>query len=443
MATESKSSEGMAALADHLSGRRNAILENWRRAVEDDPALAAASALARREFYDHIPAVLAAFEATLRARHHWQQSEAGEEQKARAAEHGFHRWHHGYHQQDVMREWGHLHLCLIEELENYPILADSVEPDVLPAARRALARLCSDGVTESAARYAELQRAEAEGRIRDLEDAVGELKMIDQRRSDTWRGAVHDLRGRFGVVKNISDLLGEDDADDALRGEFFPLLQKSVGSLHALLNNLLVLSRLEAGQERRELRSMDAAAVLKELCESFQPLAGERGLFLNTDGPQSLPVQSDPVNVQRIAQNLILNALKYTSRGGVQVSWRAHETDGLQRWMFTIADTGPGFQSGGAAPLADAIEESTEEAKSVEGLEIETSAPPSQDGSSPPIPAALDDAPSVLFAPRGEGIGLAIVKRLCDLLDATIELKTEFGRGSVFRVVLPRSYDAD
>jgi hypothetical protein len=57
----------LAALADHLAGRRNAILENWRHAVDNDPALTTASSLARKEFYDHIPAVLDAFEQILRA----------------------------------------------------------------------------------------------------------------------------------------------------------------------------------------------------------------------------------------------------------------------------------------------------------------------------------------------------------------------------------------
>jgi signal transduction histidine kinase len=398
--------------------------------------------LGRREFFDHIPAVLDAFEDILRARYLVQKAAAGDEQKARAAEHGLHRWHHGYNQQDVMREWGHLHLCLVNELENYAGMTRDLEPETMPAARRALAQLCSDGVTESAVRYAELQQIEAKGRMRDLEQALDGLKLLDRRRNDTWRGAVHDLRGRFGVIKNISDLLGDEETEATLKDEFLALLQKSVGSLHELLNNLLVLSRLEAGQERRDLRPMDAALMLNELCASFQPLAAERGLFLHSEGPASLPVQGDVVNIQRIAQNLILNALKYTSRGGVRVVWQALEADGLQRWAFTVTDTGPGFQTGAAEPLANAIEESTSDAKAVE-------APGAVDGATmdrietTPAGAANAGASRQTLQASGEGIGLAIVKRLCELLDATLELETELGRGSMFRVVLPRYYAAD
>ena len=420
--------EQLNALADHLSGRRSAILENWRRSVDNDPRLTTASTLARKEFYDHIPAVLDAFEQTLRARRPADKTEAAEEQKERAAEHGLHRWHHGYNQQDVMREWSHLHLCLVGELENYCAVNRLLDDNsAMAIARRALAQLCSDGITESAARYGELQQLEARGRIRDLEQALEELKKLDRNRSDTWRQAVHDVRGNFGVIKSIADQLREE-TEEALKADFLPLLQKSVASLHTLLNNLLVLSRLEAGHEQRHLQPLDAAAVLTEICDSLRPLALERGLFLQTAGPASLPIEGDPLNIHRVAQNLILNALKYTGRGGVTVSWEELETDGLQRWGFSIEDTGPGIQNRAAAPLADAIEQSTLEAQAVEqpsndvklsATQVESAAPPAQ-----------ADAPQQ----PGEGIGLAIVKRLCELLDATLELKTEFGQGSVFRL---------
>ena len=433
----SDSQAQLAALAEHLIARRNAILENWRHAVESDPALVAASTLARREFYDHIPAVLDAFDEILRARYLAQKAEAAAEQKTRAAEHGLHRWHHGYNQKDVMREWSHLNISLVNELENYLQLNDTLDPDVMPAARRALAQLCGDGVVESAARYAELQQLEAVGRIRDLEHALQELTKLDQQRGEILRRAVHDVRSSFGVIKNISDQLG-DETDESAKAEFLLLLHRSVASLHDLLNSLLVLSRLEAGQEQRDLRPLDAAALLKGLCDSLQPFAGERGLSLRCEGPASLQVQGDASNLQRIAQNLILNALKYTGSGGVTVSWNSFETEGRQRWAFTIADTGPGFQSSAAAPLAGAIEESTAEAKAVEGSP-ETAA---IHGDTPP-PAIMHGLARKDPEPPGEGIGLAIVKRLCELLDATLELQSEFGRGSVFRVELPRSYAAD
>jgi|KBSSwiStaDraftv2_1062776.scaffolds.fasta_scaffold244472_1 signal transduction histidine kinase len=433
--------EQFAALADYLFARRNAILENWRHAVADDPDLTTASTLIRREFYDHIPAVLETFEEVLRAHYLAQKAQAGEEQKARAAEHGQHRWHRGYKQQDVMREWAHLHLCLVNELESYTAMNRAIDDSVMPVARRALVQLCSNGVTESAMRFAELQQIEATGRIRDLEQALEEIKVLEQSRGETWRRALHDVRGNFGVIKNISDQLQDEETEEALKAEFVLLLQKSVGSLHTLLNNLLVLSKLDAGQEQRNLQELDAASVLRTLCDSFQPFALARGLFLHARGPASLPVQGDTINIQRIAQNLILNALKYTGKGGVTVVWEALETEGVQRWAFSVEDTGPGFQSSSEAPLAHAIEESTLEAAAVEQSPNEL-APPTDASENIFQPAPLFSRRSVPQS-QGEGVGLSIVKRLCELLDATLELKTEPGQGSVFRVVLPRSYDPD
>jgi signal transduction histidine kinase len=431
--------EQMAALADHLSGRRNTILENWRSAVDNDPTLRTASSLARKEFYDHIPAVLDAFDQVLRARYLAQKAEATEEEKESAAKHGLHRWHHGYDQQSVMREWSHLHLCLVNELENYIEMNHGVEGEVMSVARRALAQLCSEGVTESAARYAELQQLDAAGRLRDLEQGLKELQELDRRRADTWRQAVHDVRGNFGVLKVITDQLHDNNTDEALKSEFLSLLQKSVASLHALLNNLLVLSRLEAGHEQRDLQPIDAAAVLREICDSLQPLATERELFLHAVGPVSLPIQGDAVNIQRIAQNLILNALKYTGKGGVTVAWEALETEGLPRWAFSVEDTGPGIQSDAVAPLAQAIEESTVEAQAIEQAADDLTKSSPQTEASPTISSQV--GLGLMSHQPGEGVGLAIVKRLCELLEATLELKTDLDRGSVFRVVLPRHYN--
>ena len=432
--------EQLALLADYLTARRNAILEDWRHAVDNDPELSSASTLLRTEFYDHIPGVLDAFEHKLCARRRSETAQAAGDQKERAAEHGLHRWHHGYNQQDVMREWGALHLCLVDELERYDQTHPELEPGVMAFARRSLAQLSGDGVTESAIRYAQMQQLEAAGRVRDLEQALTQLQQLDHKRSETWREAVHDLRGNFGVIKSVTEVLNAEDTAEAERAEFLPLLQKGVTSLHALLDNLLILSRLEAGHEQRDLQEFDAAVALGELCAALQPFASDRGLFLRPKGPKSLPVQGDAIKIHRIGQNLVLNALKYTQRGGVIVTWEEAGAEGLERWILSVQDTGPGFQAGTAAPLAHALEESTREAQAVEQAPEELGAAATLTQSTPPPATQATSRPP--DQPSGEGIGLAIVKRLCELLDATLELVTERGKGSTFRVVFPRRYDS-
>ena len=77
-------------------------------------------------------------------------------------------------------------------------------------------------------------------------------------------------------------------------------------------------------------------------------------------------VQGDSVKIQRIVQNLLLNALKYTEQGGVKVSWGEVAPKTYERWVLCVQDTGPGFQDGPVTPLAHALKKSTEEVQEVE-----------------------------------------------------------------------------
>jgi signal transduction histidine kinase len=213
------------------------------------------------------------------------------------------------------------------------------------------------------------------------------------------------------------------------------MLQRSVESLRVLLTDLLDLSRLEAGEDRRNLSHFDAAVLLRQYCDSVRPLAIERNLFLRAEGPQTLPVEGDPVKIQRIAQNLILNALNVTCRGGVRVCWEERSVSRIAQWLLCVQDTGPGFQLGSpAAPLERALREATEEAHAADALA-------GKSGEPAPAPTLRSQSqPGTASASSGEGIGLSIVKRLCELLDASLELETSPGDGTTFRVVLPRVY---
>ncbi|MCI3952707.1 MAG: histidine kinase, partial [Burkholderiales bacterium] len=154
-------SVALKGLAEFLSKRRDAILTAWRRRVDSDPELTTASTITRAQFIDHIPAVLDAFGSRLIAQHPADREEARNEEKQSAAEHGLHRWQQGYNQPETMCEWGHLHLCLLHEVESYQSQNPDVDSAAMQMARRELVRLCSDGVCASASRYAHLQQREA------------------------------------------------------------------------------------------------------------------------------------------------------------------------------------------------------------------------------------------------------------------------------------------
>ena len=115
------------------------------------------------------------------------------------------------------------------------------------------------------------------------------------------------------------------------------------------------------------------------------------------------------------------------------MQWEAHGSAERPRWQLSIADSGPGITQTTTAPIAQALEEATREAHRIDA---EPQAVPQ--GKSVGAPGAQDAAPSVRVA-HGEGIGLAIVKRLCELLEATLELESR-DVGTTFRVSLPRKY---
>ena len=427
------------ALAAHLSARRPAILQAWRESVQADPELTVVTALPRTQFNDHIPQVLDAFERKLRVWSGQESAAAQEQRREDSASHGLQRWQQGYRLREVTREWGHLQLCLVTELENYSAAATDLEPGARATAILAVAQLCNEGIGESTTRYFQLQQLEAEGEVRDLQETLKEAIELDHRRTELFRQAAHDMRGNVGVVKNVASGLTGYDLPESLRDEFLRLLQKSVSSLHSMLDDVLDLARLQAGHELREVKPFDVALLLRELCDYLRPLATERGLFLQSDGAAALAVEGDAVKIRRIAQNLLLNGLKYTQSGGVKVAWGDSRDNDPKRWMLFVQDTGPGFNAAVSSPVAEALKDATAESRHMDEKSSQGKHDPVLTAPIAPVAAAAERRPA--RQERGEGIGLAIVKRLCDLLEASMELESEAGAGTTWRVMFPRRYD--
>lgn len=432
------SSAALGALAAHLSARRDLILDAWRRAVHADPELTTSSSITRAQFVDHIPAVLDAFESRLSARYAAERTQAREEQKESAAEHGLHRWQQGYNQPETMREWGHLHLCLLQELEGYLAIHPEIDAATMHTARRELVRLCSEGVCASAVRYSQLQQSEAASRMRELESALDQLRTLELERAEAWREAAHDLRGRAQVITNASAIVTRDDVPEPLRTRFSGILSTGVQSLNKLLSDLMDQARLEAGQERRNIAHFDVAALLQEFCDGARSLASSQNLFLLCKGPTPLMIDGDGAKIQRIVQNLVLNALKVTEHGGIKVTWEAGEDERQNQWLLCIQDTGPGYKRSSATPLEKVLKQATDEAHEAEQRNV---APFESSAGGDPAPTlASQSSNSWTQVPSGEGIGLAIVKRLCELLDASLELESAEGEGTTFRIIFPRTY---
>lgn len=422
-------SSSLATLAERLVARREQILRDWRAAVVADATLSTPVSLSRAQFRDHVPRLLDDFIGRL--------ANGGTAPDASAArDHGSHRWHHGYSLNEVVREWGHLQLTVVQSLEDCAMAPPTLDAATLAQARLALTRLCVAAVNDSVSEFERMQRAEAAGQIQELAQGLERAREIERRQNELLRAAAHDLRGSLGIVTNAAAVLGRPTVADTDRDRMLASLHKALGAQQTLLNDLMDLARLQAGQEKCTVAAFDAARVLTGLCEAARPMAQARSLYLRDSGPHSLPVEGDVAKVQRIVQNLLLNAIGSTRAGGVTVAWGDSRDNDPRHWMLVVADTGPGLDEGAAKLLKSALRQATDDAREVEdGTGGALASPPAAEAAGPATQREPEDN-----GMRREGIGLSIVKRLCELLDASLELETRPGRGTVFRVLFPRRY---
>lgn len=384
------------AIAAAFAGRARAVIDAWTAAIAAEPLLRTHRLLPRRQLEDHMPLWLEALARAFAAPP--DDARSIREQQRVSEQHGEQRWRQGYDLHELTREWGSLHRCLVDEFERCAAaLPDSASVAVRDA-RRTLAFFVSESTSDSAQEFFELQRRQASGSVHDLERALATVRDLERQQGELWRQAAHDLRGNLGVVANVTRTLGADALPPERRDDFLAMLSRNVSTLHAILEEVTELSRLQAGQEERRIGAFDAAALLRALADDVRPAAVDKGLDVGVAGPSVLEVEGDPVKVRRIAQNLIFNAIRYTERGGVTVAWGGSADAGSASpsspWWFTIADTGPGLGAPGATPS------------------------------------------------QGEGLGLAIVRRLAVLLEGHVDVVGSGSSGTTFRVTLPGRYPA-
>jgi len=237
----------------------------------------------------------------------------------------------------------------------------------------------------------------------DLERRVVErthdLNLANEAKSRFLAAASHDLRQPMHALALFVDQL-RASRTPAERVTLTKRIEEAVGSLSELLDQLLDLSKLEAGAVQSLPQDFEARGLLASIESQFAPLAQAKGIALRVR-PTDAWLRGDPVLVQRILLNLVANAIRYTARGGVLLGCRLRG----DRWRLEIWDTGCGIPQ-------DRQEDVFHEF------------------------VRLDDAEP--RRTRGLGLGLAIVARLAGLLGTRIELRSRVGRGSVFAFELPR-----
>jgi signal transduction histidine kinase len=396
----------LAPLAAYLSVRREAILNNWRTKCESSPSLSGVASLNREEFNNRTPFMLNILEQSFK-----NQALEGDIRQ-QAAEHGLHRWQKGYDLHELLEEMQHLNQLLLAELRAYWQLHGKDDTEQVTTSYERVAWFTQEIVTGSVEQYHRLLRLSASSRVETLQQTLESLSELTRQRGEILRESSHDLRSAFGIIRGSASFLSliEEPAPE-VRKQMVDMLNRNLASAQRMVVQLMDLARLEAGQDPVNLSSFDASALLQEQIASYQGLAGERGITLLAEGPDQLVVDGDAIKLQRIVQNLVLNALEHTVSGWVSVSW---SREGNHRWILSIQDSGPGLP-GAQAPALSPYGETS----SAFGFPL----PPE------PEPAANSD-----IGLKGEGIGLSIVKRLCELLRAGLEIESQPGVGTLFRM---------
>ena len=245
----------------------------------------------------------------------------------------------------------------------------------------------------------------AEKRIAD--DARRAAEAATRSKTQFFAAASHDLRQPLQAIGIYCSLLRK-----RAQGPLVPLvrnLSTGVETLSKLVEELLEISRLDSGAIQPQVESASLAEMFLVLQREFLPLAAAKRLDLRIR-PTQLCVMSDPLLLSRVLRNLMTNAIRYTARGGVLLGARRRgETVHIEVW-----DTGPGIHE---QELGRVFEEfyRGESSKSEVG---------------------------VAHGSGGFGLGLSIVRRICNVLGHRMSIRTRPGFGTMFRVAVPRSAQA-
>ncbi|TWA93387.1 signal transduction histidine kinase [Azospirillum brasilense] len=234
----------------------------------------------------------------------------------------------------------------------------------------------------------------------DLEKALRSAEMASLAKMKVLATVSHDLRQPLQGLAAFHELLLKEAPNPTLQ-QLGAMASASLQAGQRLLDDLLTLSRLEAGVVPVEIGTFPLAPLLDQLVAELRAEAEGKGLRL-TVIPTAAWVRSDPARLQPILRNLLSNAVKYTARGGVVVGARPRG-DSLR---VEIWDSGQGIAS---AELGTIWEEFYQIGN------------PARDGS------------------RGAGLGLSIVEHTARLLGHPLDVRSRVGRGSVFAVTLPRA----
>lgn len=237
----------------------------------------------------------------------------------------------------------------------------------------------------------------------ELEHQRLQVETANRLKSEFLSNMSHELRTPLNSIMALSRVL-ISQAKSKLNEEendYLLIVERNGKRLLELINDILDLSKIEAGKLVLVPQIISVSRLLSILKDNLQPISKDKGLYVNLNIPEPLPdVITDESRLHQVLTNIMSNAIKFTQTGGVEIS-AGHFDDHI---MIFIKDTGIGIPQEVLPYIFD-------EFRQVDG--------------------------SMSRQYEGTGLGLAIAKKLMEILGGSISVESEFGKGSLFTISLP------
>jgi signal transduction histidine kinase len=237
----------------------------------------------------------------------------------------------------------------------------------------------------------------------EIEEKGRQLELASRHKSQFLANMSHELRTPLNAVLGYSEMMLDGlygDMPEKAKG-VLERVQSNGRHLLGLINDVLDLSKIEAGQLTLAIEDYSMAALVKQAVATTESLARTKGLALSAKVQDGLPAgRGDERRLTQVLLNLIGNALKFTDKGEVAIT--AEVADG--RYTVAVRDTGPGIAEADQARIF-------EEFQQVDNTNTRKKG--------------------------GTGLGLAIAKRIMEMHGGTLSVQSAPGQGSTFRMILP------